>query len=173
MITLSTLWTYTLPSLVALIIFGAVISTSSPHGPGVHRAPHNRIERVITTEHPIETPGASLAEGGIGDVVRVPAELATLDRELSPEEWVERWTAAYRAEHTDPAPESRSDIEILAEVDHAIELMRQVRNDLITAILSPPVIELYVWRTDTDTIEISAIRLPDAPASLAHALIGS
>lgn len=184
MISTSNLWAYGLPSLVVILLCGLILPFSVPHGPGVHRAPRGyapeptpslgpfrpmtdgeieEFEREFLTTAarlsvPIETPGATLEEGGIGDAVRVPATVATLDPDPdSPEAWLARWHAEYSPEPITGELEMRSDEEILTAIVEIELAMRSVADDLITAILTPAEVGAFLWRVETDTTEIPRI----------------
>jgi hypothetical protein len=126
----------------------------------------------VFLDGPIETPGASLLEGGMGDAVRVPDSVATLDRDPdSPEAWLARWTADYRAERPTPPPE-RSDAEFIRDTDIALRVVQRRCLDVAARLTSAAEAGIFDWRIGTDTGRLPVI---DGPAAdrLAESLLSS
>ncbi len=170
MISTSNLWTYVLPSLAAILLAGLVLPSSVPHGPGVHRAPRGFIPSAAARPARfIDTPGASLDQGGIGDVVRVPADVATLDPDPdSPEAWLAHWDDAHTPAHV--GVPYRTDEQFLDVLDRVTLDLRTVADDLIEAILTPGEVGLFTWRIDTPTGNLPLVDTP-AAQTMAAALL--
>lgn len=131
---------------------------------------------------PVETPGASLEEGGIGDAVRVPDAIATLDRDPdSPEAWLARWTTDYRAErqrlaNNDSTVFDRlrepSDVELIRDTDIALRVVQRRCLDVAARLTSAAEAGIFDWRIGTDTGRLPVIDGP-AASRLAESLLSS
>lgn len=141
---------------------------------------------------PVEHEGATLVPSStLGDAAAVPAHAATLDPAgPTPEEWLAAWTTDYRSQRArELAETSDVDLALVLTPDDVIWVRLDRATDAFRASYDRATrrwldavedgsarlghAELDRWRAETDTTEIPAIRLPDAPAALAESLLVS